>query len=43
MQIVRLGQAGEDQLRAYPGKFPIYLRQGFEFTRKYLLHATCTL
>ena len=43
MQTVRLGQAGVGQLSASPSKFPIHLPQGFEFTRNYLLPATCRL
>ncbi|HCN07295.1 MAG TPA: hypothetical protein DIT01_05125 [Lentisphaeria bacterium] len=43
MQIVELDRAAQVQLSCYPSKFPVYPRQGFRFTRKYLLHATAEL
>jgi len=39
-QIVELGKAKQVQLSCYPNKFPIYSREGFFFTDKYLFHAT---
>jgi hypothetical protein len=43
MQIVALGKAKEVQLSCYPNKFPVYTRQGYHFTHKYLFGATATL
>ncbi len=43
MQIFELERAAQVQLSCYPSKFPVYPRQGFLFTRKYLLHAIAEL
>ena len=39
-QIADLGKADETQLSCYPNKFPVYPRQGFQFTHKYLFQVT---
>jgi len=39
-QIARLGRAKDVQLSSYPNKFPIYTRQGYTMTHKYLFHIT---
>ncbi len=38
--IKQIGKAKQIQLSCYPDKFPVYTRQGFYFTNKYLFHAT---
>ena len=40
MQIKELGIAPRIQLSCYPNKFPVYPRQGFYFTQKYLFRVT---
>jgi GNAT superfamily N-acetyltransferase len=37
-QIADLGIATQVQLSCYPNKFPVYTRQGYHFTQKYLFH-----
>ena len=43
LQIKDIGKADEVQLSCYPNKFPVYPRQGFHFTHKYLFHATAKI